>query len=65
MGRKSKCIVEIFEPPFRLCPLCGAFAVCMLPPILASRQPDETNAVCHPSHGGCNHGFELIPAVAS
>jgi hypothetical protein len=51
--------IEIFDPPFQKCPSCGAFAVCMLPPVLLSKQLDATNAVCHPSHGGCNTGFEF------
>lgn len=41
------------------CPLCGVRAVCPLPPALLAEQPDETTHVCHPSLGGCNHGFAL------
>lgn len=56
--------IEIFAAPHATCPICLKFAVCLLPPILASRQTDGTNAVCHPSHGGCNHGFEVGAASA-
>lgn len=52
-------VVELFDPPFRKCPLCGVFAICQLPPKLRAQQTDGTNVVCHPAHGGCNHGFEL------
>ncbi len=50
-------LVEHFAPPFMVCPRCHEFAICRLPPTLASLQPDGTTAVCHPAHGGCNHGF--------
>jgi hypothetical protein len=39
------------------CPLCGKIAVVALPPPIIAKQPDDTTAVCHPSLGGCNHGF--------
>lgn len=29
-----------------------------LPPALLAKQPDSTTHVCHPTLGGCNHGFE-------
>ena len=41
------------------CPLCGHFAVVRLPEALQALQPDDTTHVCHPSIGGCNHGFAL------
>lgn len=50
-------LVEFFAPPFMACPRCHEFAICRLPPVLASIQPDGTDAVCHPAHSGCNHGF--------
>ncbi len=40
------------------CPMCGAdHAIVALPPSLLAAQPDDTTHVCHPSRGGCNHGF--------
>lgn len=39
------------------CPLCGVLAICELPKFLKDAQPDDTTHVCHPSFGGCNHGF--------
>lgn len=57
-------VIEIFEPPFRVCPVCGVYAICLLPPRLLAQQPDDTNVVCHPKHGGCNHGFELVGATS-
>lgn len=41
------------------CQLCGKQALTILPPPVLKRQPDRTNVVCHPSLGGCNHGFEM------
>jgi hypothetical protein len=41
------------------CPLCKHFAVVRLPEALQGLQPDDTTHVCHPSIGGCNHGFAL------
>lgn len=41
-----------------LCPKCGALdTVTALPAPLLSVQIDGTTHVCHPSLGGCNHGF--------
>jgi hypothetical protein len=57
--RAAKRIVEIFDPPIDRCPKCGALAICKLPLVLLSQQPDDTTHVCHPLHGGCNHGFAL------
>lgn len=46
------------------CQLCGVAAICALPKPLREKQPDGTTHVCHPSFGGCNHGFELVlPAM--
>ena len=45
----------------RMCPQCGAFAVIALPPPILAEQPDDTTHVCHPSAGGCNHGFSNLP----
>lgn len=42
-----------------LCPMCKKHAVVALPAELRAEQPDETTHVCHPSAGGCNHGFAL------
>lgn len=58
-----KAALELFDNPSRLCPLCGEWAVCKLPPNLAAQQTDGTTHVCHPSHGGCNHGFEVMPTA--
>lgn len=60
-ARARRPAVEIFEDPISRCMFCGAFAICKLPPILLRMQPDGTTHVCHPAHGGCNHGFEAIP----
>ncbi len=44
------------------CPECGArYTLAKLPPPLAAKQPDGTTHVCHPSFGGCNHGFRFNP----
>jgi hypothetical protein len=43
----------------RCCPLCGVRAIVALPAVLLAEQPDDTTHVCHPSLGGCNHGFAL------
>lgn len=40
-----------------VCVFCGRFAVVKLPPALRAIQTDGTTHVCHPSAGGCNHGF--------
>lgn len=53
-------VYEVFDPPFRFCPLCGEFALCVLPPVLLSKQPDDVTVVCHPALGGCNVGFEFV-----
>lgn len=63
MARARVDQVEIFDDPIRDCPFCGAFAICELPPLLRSRQPDDTAYVCHPLHGGCNQGFALDGAT--
>ncbi len=39
------------------CAMCGADAVVKLPARIARDQHDGTTHVCHPSVGGCNHGF--------
>lgn len=49
--------IEMFDPPIGHCPLCGHLAICELPPVLLAKQTDGTTLVCHPLHGGCNHGF--------
>lgn len=42
------------------CSLCHADATLVgLPPTELAKQPDETNVVCLPSLGGCNHGFAM------
>lgn len=42
------------------CPSCGVpRTVTELPPPLKAQQADGTTHVCHPSLGGCNHGFTL------
>lgn len=50
------------------CPLCGKVRIVVLPPPEAAKQTDGTTHVCHPSIGGCNHGFEMtrpfVQAVA-
>lgn len=48
------------------CMMCGAGAVVKLPRGIAQEQHDGTTHVCHPSVGGCNHGFTrdvLDPAL--
>lgn len=55
MARARVDQVEIFDDPIRDCPFCGAFAICELPPLLRSKQPDDTTHVCH----RCNQGFAL------
>lgn len=49
--RSHSCVVEA------VCPLCSAVAVVKLPAPIRKQQPDDTTHVCHPSLGGCNHGF--------
>jgi len=41
------------------CPFCGKRRIVVLPPPVVAQQPDGTTHVCHPSIGGCNHGFEM------
>lgn len=42
-----------------MCPMCFSFdTVTALPPPLLLKQPDGTTHVCHPTLGGCNHGFK-------
>jgi hypothetical protein len=49
---------ELFSFPLDMyCGMCGCKTVCRLPPTLLAEQPDETNAVCLPSIGGCNQGW--------
>jgi hypothetical protein len=43
------------------CPICRAYAIVKLPPAIAREQTDGTTHVCHPSAGGCNHGFSEAP----
>lgn len=49
----------------RNCPKCGVHALVGLPKPVIKAQPDETNIVCHPAIGGCNHGFfmEVLPSL--
>jgi len=53
------------SPVESMCPKCGALAVIELPPALRAAQPDDTTHVCHPSAGGCNHGFSNLPEGAN
>lgn len=41
------------------CILCGKTAVLPLSPPDLAKQTDGTTHVCHPSIGGCNHGFAM------
>jgi hypothetical protein len=50
---------ELFSQPIGYCPDCGVLAITPLTPSLLAKQPDGTTHVCHPSYGGCNHGFRL------
>lgn len=43
--------------PLCACPKCGAHAIVLLTPAQRFAQPDDTTHVCHPTLGGCNHGF--------
>lgn len=43
--------------PLSRCPKCGVLAIVALTPEQRLGQPDDTTHVCHPSLGGCNHGF--------
>lgn len=43
--------------PLTDCPKCGKRAIVELTPAQRLAQPDDTTHVCHPSLGGCNHGF--------
>lgn len=50
--------VETFPAPEDVaCPSCGKHALTRLPTLLLASQPDDTNIVCNPAHGGCNSGF--------
>lgn len=42
-----------------LCPFCTTYAVVKLTPAQLAQQPDGTTHVCHPTLGGCNHGFAM------
>lgn len=44
----------------QVCPLCSVRAVVPLTPRQIAEQPDDTTHVCHPSFGGCNHGFAVV-----
>jgi hypothetical protein len=50
---------EVYTTPIEsgACPFCLVPAVTKLPKPLLEIQPDGTTHVCHPSLGGCNHGF--------
>lgn len=39
------------------CPSCGARAIVALTPSQRLDQSDNTTHVCHPTLGGCNHGW--------
>lgn len=43
-----------------VCPRCLRGVIVRLPPPLRSEQLDGTTHVCHPSFGGCNHGFAIM-----
>jgi len=47
------------------CPKCGKKAIVELPEDILAAQPDDTTHVCHPSAGGCNHGYahEIVTHV--
>lgn len=50
--------IEVFPAPEEVaCSCCGAKALTRLPTRLLAKQPDGTNIVCNPAHGGCNQGF--------
>lgn len=46
-----------------VCTLCKVRAVVALTAKQLFEQPDDTTHVCHPSLGGCNHGFTAARAV--
>lgn len=46
-----------------ICPKCDKTETLFaLPPPVLKKQPDDTNVVCHPAAGGCNHGFHFVLA---
>jgi hypothetical protein len=47
------------EAERRACPFCLTRTVVPLPPSILEIQTDGTTHVCHPSIGGCNHGFAV------
>lgn len=52
-GKVFECAIELGA-----CPFCLAMDVVVeLPEPLRAIQPDGTTHVCHPTLGGCNHGF--------
>lgn len=46
------------------CPFCGKRRIVALPAPMAAGQYDGTTHVCHPSIGGCNHGFAIVKKAA-
>lgn len=47
------------------CPFCGEACIALLPLPLAAKQIDGTTHVCHPSIGGCNHGFRRVAPTSN
>lgn len=50
-------LVETLRRAADSCPSCGARAVVPLTEKQGADQKDGTTHVCHPTIGGCNHGF--------
>lgn len=46
------------------CQFCKALAIVLLPAAMLAKQTDGTTHVCHPSAGGCNHGFAANETTA-
>lgn len=44
------------------CARCGAAAIIALPLSIRMQQTDGTTHVCCPAIGGCNLGYEKVPA---
>jgi hypothetical protein len=63
--RELGCIMWAYKgssyisPIVATCPKCGKRAVIRLRGAALAEQTDGTTHVCHPSVGGCNHGFAL------
>lgn len=55
-GTAKSVLVQVLNPLCD-CPLCGKHAIVELTPEQRLAQPDDTTHVCHPTLGGCNHGF--------